>query len=317
VSISTAPDGDIGGETPVDAVFSEHLSHMSDDLWAYAVSRGPTAPELTTTATQHVSELRARLEKGPILDSPERVSVRGVFYPAILLTPGIWERPDPGEGAPAIEWRTPLQDWLFSGFEEWAPSWDINMSATDADDRPLFGQLGYEDEAFSLLVVVTGPSAGKLRTELLAEGEMVCNVELSCSVVHRRQARAAVPQRMQTWGKTFDYCLLVDLEQGHRIERVGATDPYSGYLWECVSPQEWLGQKEVPDLVDTFFVWEHTNFASSDARDYGLEALRQKRAYIEQRFGELELIQKCAPIAPGEPRLATESFHALVARGAA
>jgi hypothetical protein len=313
---STESEPRIGGGTPVDAVFSEHLSHMNE-LWAFELSRGPAPSEALNGAVEHVADLRARLEKGPILESPEHVRVAGVFYPAVLLTPGIWERPDSGEGAQPIAWRTPLQDWLFSGFEEWAPSWDINAAADGGSELPLYGQLGSEDEAFSLLVVVIGPSAGRARNDLLGEGEMVCNVELTCTVVHRRHARARVPRRMRSWGKTFDYCLLVDLEQGHRIERADAREPYSGYLWECVSPKEWLGDREVPDLVDAFFIWEHTDFASPDARDYGLDALRQKHAYVEQRFGELELIQKSAPIVPGRPRLASESFHALVTGGAA
>ena len=46
--------------------------------------------------------------------------------------------------------------------------------------RPtFFGQLGHEDEAFSLFVKVTGPRAGRLREKLLAADEMVCNVELT------------------------------------------------------------------------------------------------------------------------------------------
>jgi hypothetical protein len=296
------------GEPQVDDVAYGHVGHLNKKLWEYVLSRG----SLDAGAQEHVSKLRARLEKGPILESPQLVTVRGVFYPAVLLTPGIWDRPGSGEVAPPIAWRTPLQDWLFSGFEEWAPSWDINAPWDGESDRPFLGQLGHEDEAFSLLVAVTGAKAGKLRDELIGEGEMVSSVELKGSLIHRKHARATVPARKRTWGKTFDYCLRVDLDQGDRIEPADAAEPYSGYLWECVSPKEWIGEKEVPDLVDSFFVWEHTDFASPDARDYGLEALAHKRTYIERRFGELELVQKSAPILPGTPLLATESFYAFV-----
>jgi hypothetical protein len=302
----------VASESRVDELFAEHLRHMRDELWAIALSH--TAMD-APGAQNHVSELRARLEKQPIPAAPELVTVRGVFYPAVLMTPGIWDRPESGEAAPSTEWRSALQNWLFSGFEEWAPSWDINVSSDDGNGGPIFGQLGHGDEAFSLLVAVTGTDAGKLRDELIGEGEMACSVELQCSLVHRRHARATVPKRMRTWGKTFDYCLLVNLDEGHRIERIDAAEPYSGYLWECVSPREWLGEKEVPDLIDVFFIWEHADFTRQEARDYGLDALAHKHAYIERRFGDLALVQKSAPIVPGTPLLATESFYGLVGHG--
>jgi hypothetical protein len=304
------------------ALLSDHIEHLNDSIvefldesgWAQGLSRGPNRADSGSTS-QHVSELRERLESGPILERPEMLTVHGVFYPAVLMTPGVWERSGTGEAAPPIDWHTPLQEWLFSGFEQWAPSWDLNESTAAAGDRPLFGQLGSEDEAFSLLVVVKGESAGLVRRQLLGEDEMVCSAELRCALLHRGHARASVPERMRRWGKTFDYCLLVDLAAGDRIDRLDVREGYSGYLWECVSPTQWLGDKEVPDVEDAFFVWEHTDLASREAREYGLAALRQKHAYIEQRFGELELIQKSAPIVPGVPRLASESFLDLAAHG--
>lgn len=293
------------------ASFAPGMSRLAEELWVSELSRGPQpAP-----GTDHISKLLERLSEGPSLEKPELVTVTGVFYPAMLLTPGIWDRPEPGEGADPIEWRTPLQDWLFSGFEQWAPSWDLNTS--DDEDQPFFGQLGHEDEAFSLLVIVTGAKAGRLREKLLAADEMVCNVELTGALIHRSHARAKLPPRMAQWGKTFDYCLRVDLAQGHEIDRDGVADPYSGYLWECVAPKQWVQDKDVPELTDSFFVWEHTDFASPESRAYGLDTLKHKHAYIEERFGELELVQKSAPVVPGEPVLGTESFYAVVERGPA
>ena len=322
MNATTSPSATIGAETGLNDVLNAHLrapagfspalKRLADELWVPELSRGPR----TVDAEEHVSELLARLKKGPVLESPELITVRGVFYPAVLMTPGIWDRPDAAEGVAPIRWRTPLQDWLFSGFEEWAPSWDINTRGGDAD-RPFFGQLGHDDEAFSLLVVITGPNAGLVRDTLLGDAEMVCNVELTCWLIHRSHARAMVPRRMRTWGKTFDYCLHVDLTQGHRIERDGADDPYSGYLWECVAPREWFRGKDVPELVDSFFVWEHTDFASPLARDYGLDALAHKHDYIEQRFGDLEVVQKSAPLVPGKPLLATEPFYTVIEHGPA
>ena len=74
-------------------------------------------------------------------------------------------------------------------------------------------------------------------------------------------------------------------------------------------------RKEAPEIVDSFFVWEHTDFSNGPAREYGLEALAHKHAYIERHFGELELIQKSGPVVPGEPTLATASFYSVLERG--
>jgi len=274
----------------------------------------PQSPQ-PATGTDHISRLFERVNEGPSLARPELVTVAGVFYPAVLLTPGIRAGTGLGEGAEPIDWRTPLQSWLFSGFSEWAPSWDLN--ASDGDDQPFFGQLGYEDEAYSLFVVITGPGAGRLRQKLLAADEMVCNVELSGALIHRSHYEANLPPGIKDLEKKFDYCLGVDLSKGHRIERAGVADPYSGYLWECVAPKQWVQGKDVPELTDSFFVWEHTDFASPESRAYGLDTLNHKHAYIEERFGELALVQKSAPIVPGEPVLGTESFYAVIERGPA
>jgi hypothetical protein len=314
-----ASHGDLGmGGDGIDVVLTSSLRAASFSGVVDELTDALLMPELPpshqpATEEDHISKLLERLNEEPSFDKPEPVTVTGVFYPAVLLTPGIWDRPDAGEGAKPIEWRTPLQNWLYSGFEQWAPSWDLNTS--DGDDQPFFGQLGHEDEAFSLLVIVTGAKAGRLRETLLAADEMVCNVELTGALIHRSHASANLPTRMEDWGKTFDYCLRVDLSQDHQIARAGVADPYSGYLWECVAPKQWVRDKDVPELTDSFFVWEHTDFASPESRAYGLDTLEHKHAYIEERFGELELVQKSAPIVPGEPVLATESFYAVVEHG--
>ena len=287
--------------------FAPRMSRLREQMWATQLSRDPPpAPE-----EEHISKLLERLGEEPSADRPEPVTVTGVFYPAMLLTPGIWDRPDSGDGAKPLAWRTPLQAWLFSGFEQWAPSWDLNTSTTD--DQTFLGQIGHEDEAFSLLVEVAGPTAGRLRETLLRPDEMVCNVELTGALINRREEREKLPARMAEWGKNFEYCLVVDLTQDqHKIERSGDADPYSGYLWECVAPKNWFEDKDVPDVTDSFFVWEHTDFAEPESRAYGLDTLAHKHAYIEDRFGELQLVQKSAPIVPGDPLLSTESFYEVI-----
>jgi hypothetical protein len=311
-----ASQGDLGMDVVfksavrVTTGFSPEVDELDDALFRRPELRPSHLP---ATDEDHISKLLERLNEEPWFDKPEAVTVTGVFYPAVLLTPGIWDRPDAGEGAKPIEWRTPLQNWLYSGFEQWAPSWDLNTS--NGDDQPFFGQLGHEDEAFSLFVNVTGPGAGRLREKLLAADEMVCNVKLTGALIPRSHAGANLPTRAEDWGKSFDYCLLVDLARDHRIERSGDADPYSGYLWECVAPKQWVRGKDVPELTDAFFVWEHTDFASPDSRAYGLDTLVHKHTYIEERFGELELVQKSAPIVPGDPVLDTKPFYAVVEGG--
>jgi hypothetical protein len=203
-----------------------------------------------------------------------------------------------------------LQEWLFSGFVEWAPSWDLNTKGAAGRERPFLGQLGHTDEAFSLLVAITGEDADSLRGRLLGEDEMVCNVDVTGTLLHRRHA-GPIKQEMRPWGKTFDYCLRVDLaEEGHRIERTEEEDAYSGYLWQCVAPREWV--TGTPAIRDVFFLWEHTDLASPSARDYGVAALAQKYSYVEERFGELVVVQKSAEALPGEPLLETDSFFSMI-----
>jgi hypothetical protein len=322
MNASTAT-GQIDGATPVSEFLGQGLAPAQSfspswsGLYAEFRERGgagrPPKRARLDGATQHVSKLRARLDKGPALGTPTRYALNGVFYPAVLLTSGLWERSDSDEASEPIKWRTPLQNWLFTGFEEWAPSWDINASS-GGEASELLGQLGSEDEAFSLYVRITGAGAGNVRDELIEGGEMVRNVELTCTVLPGRGGESA-HEEPRSWGKTYDYCLYVDLDGEDEIRPLEASDPYSGYLWECVSPVEWLGDKEVPELKDAFFIWEHTDFASPAAREYGLEALRQKRAYVERRFGPLELIQKSAPILPGRPRIDSGPFLALITDG--
>jgi hypothetical protein len=258
---------------------------------------------------EEIEAVRRSLEKDPIPKVAELRTVRGVFYPAVLLSPGLWE----GEELDTrkVAWRDPLQKWLFSGFVEWAPSWDLNTTSAAGRERPFFGQLGYDDEAFSLLVAVTGDDAPLLRERLLEQDEMVCNVEVTGVLTHRFHAEGRIRKSMRPWGKTFEYCLHVDLGQdGHRIERTDEHDQYSAYLWQCVAPQAWF--EAAPTIRDAFFLWEHTDLASPSARDYGLAALLQKHAYVEKRFGQLEVVQKSAPALPGTPLLETDSFFSML-----
>ena len=272
------------------------------------LTRQSRAAGRATRRVEDIKSLRRALETGPILKEPELRTVRGVFYPAVLLSPGLWEQDE--EDLRRFAWRDPLQHWLFSGFVEWAPSWDLNTTSGAGRERPFLGQIGYTDEAFSLFVAISGDEAPSIRERLLREDELVCNVEVTGTLVHRRHA-GPIKQSMRRWGKTFDYCLRVDLgEDGHDIKRTDEDDPYSGYLWQCVAPKEWV--TETPAIRDVFFLWEHADLASPSARDYGVAALSHKYAYVEEHFGELVVVQKSVEALPGTPLLETGSFFAMV-----
>ena len=54
------------------------------------------------------------------------LTVTGHFFPSALLSFGWWDRVNRSLETD-IKWKDPiLQRWLFSGFEQWAPSWDLN-----------------------------------------------------------------------------------------------------------------------------------------------------------------------------------------------
>lgn len=67
-----------------------------------------------------------------------------------------------------------------------------------------------------------------------------------------------------------------------------------------------------PELKNTFFVWEHTDFTKPDAVAYNLDSLARKTGYIESKFGKLALLQKSSHLVSGEPYYSVESFYGFV-----
>jgi hypothetical protein len=105
-------------------------------------------------------------------------------------------------------------------------------------------------------------------------------------------------------GEPQDYYICVeDNNPKHGISRFGEgkTEYYSGYLWKCLAPKEWL--KEPVSLDQVYFLWEHTNFVEEDARKYNIDGLLHKEGLIAKRHpgSELVLLQKSHAIVPGEP----------------
>lgn len=264
-----------------------------------------------------VKELRAELEECGGLKEPELIKVRGTLFPAALLAAGWWERKKEDKTF-SIEWKNPLQRWLFQGFDLWAPSWDISWdfeSAAGAAGRPCIAQLTDGDEADSLPVIVPPGKVQKLRDEFRDSwGGFECEVHGLLGHRFQLEEKRRLPKGYK--GEPMDYCIVLeDDNKKHRILRTRArTELYSGYLWKCVAPREWLKDAKQVGLDDVYFIWEHTNFAAPDAVAYNLDGLARKEALIATRHpgSELVLLQKSHAIVPGKPQWAAQDFYAVL-----
>jgi len=299
----------------------------------YLAQRGPYAHRDYTgrpgepwqTATRGlvtVQDLRARLiEERIALKKPVPVAVRGTLFPCALLSSGWWEKHSKVQ-IRRIRWRDPVQEWLFHGFELWGPSWDFTWNFEHWErsrDRPYFiAQLGDGDEANSVPVLIPQSKAVKIQGEL---GDKKIQRGHQATVIgvlgHRKHfAGKVAPGALELFGGLLDYCLWVDEDNPKHLIELSGEEPevYSGYLWKCVVPKVNLADGKL-SVNDVYFVWEHTNFASPDAVAYNLDALEGKVAYLERRYGELELVQKSSTIVPGTTRWQPEDIYQLLLGG--
>ncbi len=251
------------------------------------------------------------------------LTVEGVFFPAVLLCTGWWERQRRKKLAEQIDWRDDhLKRWLFSGFEQWGPSWDFNPTG-GLSDQYVLGQIGEMDEADSVLLIVAGSKAASLRVAL-ASGAYAFNVRAKGFLQHCRDLTdQELRRRIKTWGKLFNYCLFVsDNESEHFAIAGRKPELYSGYLWQCWLPadlaeysddNEGKVEQLMPPKIDlVYFIWEHTNLANPDSVDYNLDSLRHKKEFLQHRRGELILVQKSSLLVEGEQALPKEDFYKFV-----
>ncbi|HEU4728021.1 MAG TPA: hypothetical protein VFT22_09040 [Kofleriaceae bacterium] len=239
----------------------------------------PQGLEIAPAHQGTVGELREALKKRAALEAPQLIRVRGTLFPAALLSSGWWERTR-SQGF-HIKWRSTLQQWLFDGFDQWAPSWDISwdLAHRDPPARPYYiAQLAQGDEADSIAVVFGPKRARDLRDRFIKgwKDRMWCGLEVEVTGVlgHKSQARKELSgiERLEAFNpqQASEYCIwLKDDEPKHDIAEVSDTDLYSGYLWKCLIPRQWVEEREskgqLIGLGDVYIVWEHTNFAASDA----------------------------------------------------
>jgi hypothetical protein len=289
---------------------------MVRGIYPYRVfAERPTEPwDLTLRSVEHISELRVKLLSAPHLDRPLLVTVRGTLFPSALLSAGWWERHGKSQRA-RPQWKDSLQEWLFNGFDLWAPSWDFTWHHDPAGGiaHPFsIAQLGGGDEADSIPVVIPYDKVRRLQ-DVLKESWGGIEAHVTGLLGHRHQFPPNAVG-LELFGGLLDFCLWLDEEdKRHRISPLEEeTGLYSGYLWKCVAPVEWLQTGRSLRLNQVIFVWEHTNFAKRDAVAYNLDSLARKEEYLRRRHGDLVLIQKSSPFVPGNPEWSHDEIFALL-----
>ncbi len=268
-----------------------------------------------------ISKLRNTLlrevESGLQMVQPVPLSVSGTLFPCALIRPGWWEKPG-GPKISNIKFPDPLQDWLYHGFDLWGPSWDYSwMLDTDDNkiriDRPYFiAQLGGGDEADSLPVFIPFSIARKLRQEF-QEGWGGFEATVTGVLGHRSHF-GELGRQYEHVGGLLDFCLVLrEDETTHKVTRSPEdTRLYSGYLWKCLAPRKWVGDIHKVKLNQVFFLFEHVNFAESEAVKFGLDSLDFKENRIRGKHGDLITVQKVSSLVPGDCEWSPQDVYNLL-----
>ena len=265
-----------------------------------------------------ISELRIKLlQESQALDNPRPLSVTGTLFPCALLSSGWWERHSKAS-VRQFKWRDGVQEWLFTGFDLWGPSWDFTWDAQNWDQgrgpRYYIAQLGDGDEANSLPVLIPAEKARRLREYFKDQKWGGIEAEVTGLLGNRRHFAADIdPKALELFGGLLDYCLYLDADNGkHCVEPLARdTEVYSGYLWKCLAPKAWIKDRS-PCINDVYFVWEHTNFVNAEAVAYALDALELKERYLARQHGELVLVQKSSAMVPGQEAWPNEEIYSLL-----
>lgn len=270
--------------------------------------RATLGEDVEFSGVHEVESLRSKLVRTRPIERPTLMTVVGTFFPCLLLFPAWWERLSRAERRD-IAWRDDLQEWLFYGFEEWGPSWDLSLATGDGGQPDLFAQVGTVDELNSLPVIVTGEQARRLRQELLP-AHPVFEAEITGVLTHRSHIQRS--EERTRWGKAFDYALVVREDERHAVRYRGTTPTYSAYLWQCWVPDQWFVPDRPPRIDDVYFAWEHTDYTKDGALAYNLDGLRKKAEYLEHRHGPLTLLQKSSWLVEGTPVYPTARFRSFL-----
>ena len=225
------------------------------------------------------------------LRDPMFVTVSGHFFPSALLSFGWWERVNKNLERD-IQWKDPvLQQWLFTGFEQWAPSWDLNDWS---DEKPfkLIGQIGENDEADSIPVLIKSErKATEVRAQL--ENRIVVNANVRGLLCHETQLKtmdkfdekdSEFLEKIKEMTEAQYYIVLLEDNKLHKVEVLSEpVDFYSGYIWQCWAPKEWVpsnpGDTRLPGA---YFVWEHANLAQSERHQIRRRQLAEEGGLPDQ-----------------------------------
>lgn len=270
---------------------------------------------------RNVAHLRNAVESEeivPFRDKRQLVTVVGTFTPRLLLEQfRLKQKADEAPQRDRGRWSNRLQEWLFQGLTDWAPSWDPRVSAR-GDPHRLVGQLapspgdGCEtvDEGQSVCVVLRGNHAKTARDSLQEhswggdENRQLWSGGFGAKLTGRLcfQKHVLSELRHVLRGQD-DFCIVVD-DDGGEFECTRRTTSYTGYLWKCIVPEIWMPHRRaVRDLrfTDVIFIWEHTEFTDQEAVMWSLESIRGKCDYFERRYGHSRLVEKSDPILDGDP----------------
>lgn len=265
-------------------------------------SLGLPKQELSDTQRGNAEQLKRMLDAGGTL-RPRHVSVTGKFMPGSLLQFGWWERKNRSLLDKNIAWRSdrPIQRWLFSGFEQWAPSWDINdwnLDAAQQMDAPFIAQIGFHDEADSFPVIMLGTEKTKaIRADLQEiqheRGVIACKARVSGVLCSSKYFARLVPADMADIVRDLvkndglpPYGIIVREEDARDTIQLypnQEVDLYSGYIWRCLCPDKDY-RPNGNNVSDCYFIWEHTNLADRDCIQYNLDSLDRKEAFITGRL---------------------------------
>lgn len=294
-------------------------------------------------------ELRAWLLRhgAKALVQPMQVTVVGVLQPYVLMHSGWWDKErenagtkkgsrdqkTAGEGGDSPEKTMHgLQEWLYHGLQEWAPSWGYAWQWDTPESigtMPVnFGQIADEmcDEAESIPVFIPCVKAVEA-SEMFRLHPGGLQVKVTGFLAHRKHFCLALDADTSRprcdecnkqpgclsdtkFGGTLDFCLKVDPDfKTHAVKIVGPAAFYSGYLWKCLVPESWVTDPAKATLKDSFFIWEHTNFADAETRVFNLDSLERKQEFLEKKFGPMHLLQKSSLLVPGTPTVPSGTFY--------
>lgn len=282
---------------------------------------GQHLPANGSKNSNSIEALMSWLEKlNAPLTNPEPIEVYGYFMKANLLSQGLWQGEHRSSEIIEKNPMSNLQKWCFVGYNSWAPSMDINPSLSvllnnnegNTKNYPyLNGQVGSEDEAFSISVMISSERKDILAiiAEELSNGHYAFPVKIKGTLIHKNMLS---DNDKKILGHNYDYCIKIT-EKNEYFTPISTKkikkDWYSGYLWIC------LGEaSKRPTFSNTFWCFEHTDLTNIDAIKYNMDSLQRKIEYIRNMNKELHLsiIQKSMPIIDGTPEFESELFYSLL-----